>query len=453
MASVVLVNPPIFDKSASLLVPPLGLAYIASTLKNYDIEVKIIDAPSLGLGLEKTLNKIASYNPEILGITTTTPLADSAYLLAKKARRLVKWIIMGGAHPTALRKKIFQECPEIDFLFLGEAEENFPEFVLALIQKKQISSYPNGILTPDSSTEPVIVSDLNKLPLPSWDLLPMERYRHPLFPGKKLATIISSRGCPYQCIFCDKSVSGSRWRARSADNVLKEIEELYFQEKVQAIIFYDDLFTLDTERVIEVCKGIIKKDIKISWKCEGRVNIIDEEMLYWMKKAGCRIIAYGIESANQKSLDWLKKGVSIKQIKDAVANTKKAGIKVLGYFIFGIPVESYEEALESIQFAIDLGLDYVQFGSLSPFPGSPLYELAKNQGWYQEAKAPAPEEYGQRRPLLISDNWSYEKLESILKEAYKKFYFRPSYLLGKIFTIQGLWALMKSGFKLKKWVS
>ena len=450
MAEVVLVNPPVLGKIPALKVPPLGLGYLGSSLRQEGIEPKIIDAPALGLNLTQVLTLINQYSPQILGITATSPLKDSAYKLVEASRSLVKWIILGGAHPSAVGRKIFEECPEIDFGFLGEGEEQFPILVKKLLGGEKEISLP-GVITPKKDSESALVSDLDRLAFPSWDLLPMRNYRHPLFPGKRIATIISSRGCPYHCIFCDKSVSGSRWRARSPENVLEEIEELYFQENVKAIIFYDDLFTLDKKRVIEICQGIIDRKIKISWKCEGRVNIVDEEMLYWMKRAGCEIIAYGIETKHQEGLDWLKKGVNAKEIERAVRLTKKAGIKVLGYFIFGIPVEDYQQELENIEFAFELGLDYVQFGSLSPFPGSELYQLALERGWYQEKKAPAPEEYG-KRPLLITEYWTWERLESILKTAYRRFYFRPSYLLKRLISFRGFLDLFRSGIQLKKWL-
>ena len=450
MAEVVLVNPPILEKKPALRVPPLGLGYLASSLRREGIEVKIIDAPALGINLEQSLNLIKRYSPRILGITATTPLRYSAYQLVREARALAKWIIMGGAHPSALGKKVFEDCPELDFGFRGEGEEQFPGLVKKLLEGEKEVSLP-GVISRDKDSSPVLISELDSLGFPSWDLLPMRRYRHPLFPGKRIATIISSRGCPYQCIFCDKSVSGSKWRARSVGNVLAEIEELYFQEKIRALIFYDDLFTLDKNRVVEICRQIIKRGMKISWKCEGRVNIVDEEMLYWMKRAGCEIIAYGIETRHQEGLDWLKKGVSEKEIENAVRLTKKAGIKVLGYFIFGIPVENYEQELGNIKFAIELGLDYVQFGSLSPFPGSELYELALKQGWYQELEAPAPEEYG-KRPLLITEYWTQEKLQSILKTAYRKFYFRPGYLFKKLISFRGILDLLRSGVQLQRWL-
>jgi radical SAM superfamily enzyme YgiQ (UPF0313 family) len=452
MAQIVLINPPIVGKKPSLLIPSLGLGYLASALRQQGLEARIIDAPALGMTADAVCREASSLKPEIAGISATSPLADSAYELARKLRKEVKWLVMGGAHPSAVGLKIFEECPEIDFGFRGEAEENFPQMAKRLLGGDMNLDLP-GVMMPGHAAEAVSIPDPEHLPFPAWDLMPMQNYRHPLFPGRPVATIISSRGCPYQCIFCDKSVCGSRFRPRSPENVLKEIEELYAGSGVRAIIFYDDLFTLKQDRVTEICRKLIERSIKLRWKCEGRVNIINADTLAVMKKAGCEVIAYGIETSHQKGLDWLRKGVKVAQIEEAVKLTRRAGIKVLGYFIFGIPGETYEEELASVEFAIRLKLEYVQFASLSPFPGSELYDMAIAKGWYRESVGPAPEEYGARRPLLITDYWTEERLNRIMHQAYRRFYFRPGYLARTAMRPSGLLDLMKSGFRLSKWLS
>ncbi len=451
MSSVVLINPPVPGKKPALKIPALGIAYLASALRNENIGVKIIDAPALGLDLEAVSKEVSELKPELVGITATTPLSNSAYQLARLLRKEVKWIILGGSHASAVGNKIFEECPELDFGFRGEAEEVFPAFARKLLNGEKNLDLP-GVIRPGRESDPVLIPELDRLPLPAWDLLPMSSYRHPLSPGRQVATMLTSRGCPYQCIFCDKSICGIRFRPRSPEHVLKEIELLYHDFGVRTIIFYDDLFTRDLERVKEICRKILERGIKISWKCEARANILNASILGEMRKAGCEVIAFGIESSHQKSLDWLNKGVTVEQIKEAVRLTKQAGIKVLGYFIFGLPPETYEEELQSVEFAIGLGLDYVQFASLSPFPGTRLYDLAVEKGWYREAAGPAPEEYGERRPLVITDYWTEDRLQQILKQAYRRFYLRPGYLFRTALRSGGIWDLIKSGLNLIRWL-
>lgn len=145
--------------------------------------------------------------------------------------------------------------------------------------------------------------------------------------------MFTSRGCPYNCIFCDKSIFGSKWRARSPENIINELKDIVATLGVKTIIFYDDLFTVNKERAINICRGIIDAGLKITWKCEGRVNLVDEELLGWMKKAGCKMIAYGVESGNQRGLDYLNKNTTPAQIKRAFNLTHQAGIKTMAYFI------------------------------------------------------------------------------------------------------------------------
>ena len=451
MAKITLINPPIQGKSPGIVIPSLGLGYIASSLRQAGLETRIIDAVALGLDHAAVTQQIARTKPEIVGITATTPLANSAYQLVKSLRPHARWLVLGGAHPSAVSRRIFAQCPELDFGFRGEAEESFPTFAKALLAGDSNTHFP-GFITKSQDSQPASIKDPRELPFPAWDLMPMERYRHPMFPGERLATLFSSRGCPYQCIFCDKTVCGSRYRPRSPENVLQEIAALNSRHGVTAFMFYDDLFSWDRERVIAICRLITSRGLKIRWKCECRADTVDDEMLSAMQQAGCVQIAFGIETAHQKGLDWLRKGITVEQVKDAVARTKKAGIKVLGYFILGIPVEDYAEESQTAEFAAALGLDYAQFASLSPFPGTPLYDLAQEKGWYREGPGPAPEEYGDTRPLLITDYWTEARLKRIMSQAYRRFYFRPGYLLKTALRPRGFLDLARSGLRLLRWL-
>ncbi|MBI5241032.1 MAG: radical SAM protein [Elusimicrobia bacterium] len=451
MPQIVLINPPIPGKNPSLRIPSLGLGYLASSLRQAGMEAAVIDAAALGLDHDAVARRVASLNPDIVGITATTPLSGSAYQLAKALRPHARWLILGGAHPSALSRRIFEHCPELDYGFRGEAEESFPRFAKALLAGERRTDFP-GLITKDQDSPPASVRDPDRLPFPAWDLMPMDRYRHPLFPGERLATVFSSRGCPYQCIFCDKTVCGAKYRPRGPRSVVAELEALRSRHGVTAFMFYDDLFSLDRERVIAICRLILERGLKIRWKCECRVNTVDAELLSWMKKAGCVQVAFGIETAHQKGLDWLRKGIKVGQVQDAVAHTRQAGIGVLGYFILGLPVQDYEEELETVDFAVRLGLDYAQFASLSPFPGTPLYDLAQEKGWYKEGPGVAPEEYGDTRPLLITDYWTEARLKRIMNQAYRRFYLRPGYILKTALRPSGFLALARSGLRLLGWM-
>ncbi len=301
---------------------------------------------------------------------------------------------------------------------------------------REISGIP-GVITRQGCGRPrPSVAILEELPFPARDLLPNDRYRYPLCGNRRMTTIISSRGCPYRCVFCDKGIFGNKWRARSADNVLAEIDEVFHKYEVRYLVFYDDLFVLNRNRLYEICEGLIRRGYPLRWKAEGRVDLVNAEMLAMMRRAGCDTIAYGVESANPSGLEYLGKHITPKQIIQAFRDTRKMGIKTMGYFILGIPCETYEDALRTIRFAIKLKTDYAQFSVLSPLPGTRLYEEAKANGWHREINAQNVNDKDFRRSVIISDNWTEEQLVSIVHQAHRLFYVRPKYVLKTLFRIR-----------------
>jgi radical SAM superfamily enzyme YgiQ (UPF0313 family) len=279
-------------------------------------------------------------------------------------------------------------------------------------------------------------------------------YTYPFSKHRNVTTIFSSRGCPYNCIFCDKSVFGSKWRARSSRSILEEIDDIVGRHKIRSIIFYDDLFTLDKNRVSEICEGLIRRNYKLDWKCEGRVNLADPETLKLMKRAGCSMIAYGVESGNQAGLDYLKKKTNPDQALRAFEMTKKAGIKTMAYFIMGIPSETFEDSLNTVEFAKKLKADYAQFSILSPFYGTECYDIALRNGWLGYIDAKNPMDKDLKKPVLLSPNWNERNLDKILKIAHSRFYLRFSYLSKTVLNLRShnqLLRYIKEFFKLMSW--
>ncbi len=436
-----------------IIVPPLGIAYLAAVLGDKGYKVTIIDAFAEGLDIHSLEERIKAVTPDIIGITGMTPVIDNAFRVANIARRYARYIIMGGPHVSVVRDKIFDQCPDIDYAIQGEGEISLPLLLDALEFDKDIGDVP-GLITRGSKNPPApFVEDLDGIPFPARHLLPNERYRYILSRGR-VTTMFTSRGCPYHCIFCDKAVFGSKWRYRSASNVLDEIELVNKEFKINSIIIYDDLFTVKKERVIEICQGMLERGLKVEWKCEGRVNIVDEETLRWMKRAGCSMIAYGVESGNQKGLDYLNKGTKIEQIKRAFGLTRKAGIKPMAYFVLGIPVETYEDELGTIEFAKKIRPAYAQFSVLSPTPGTKLYDDAVKMGWYREVDARNPMDKDIRRPAIINENWDEDKLNKILREAHRRFYLSPWYMWERLKEIRSLKEFVikaMAGLRLFRW--
>ena len=452
---ILLINPPPRHiEREEIVVPPLGLAYIASVIEAAGHQVELLDAFALKQTWEDFEKSVRSKKADIIGLGGMTPVIDNTYRAAKVCRRYCRFLVAGGPHVSVHIQQIFHQIPGLDFAVYGEGEYTFLELANALEKGNKLSDI-KGLATREGVNQPRELSkNLDTMPFPARHLLFGYPYRYALARDKRITTMITSRGCPYQCLFCDKSVFGSRWRLRSAQNVVDEMEEIVGKYKIHSIVIYDDLFTLNKKRVIEISQGIIERDLKIDWKCEGRVDIVDEETLRWMKRAGCSVIAYGVESGNQKGLDYLNKRTTVEDVRRAFILTHKAGIKTMAYFILGIPVETYDEALHTIDFSRKIKTDYAQFSILSPFPGTKLYKEAVSKGWYREINTQNPMDKDLKRPVTISENWSEKKLKEILKAAHNRLFLSPVYILKRILQIRNIRQLnnmIALGLRVLKW--
>lgn len=420
----------------TLVVPPLGLAYLAAVAREAGHAVSILDAFAEGLSWEAFEARVRAAGADLIGITGMTPIADAVQRAIRLCRPHARWLVLGGPHATAQPDRILADNPELDFAVIGEGEVTFRE----LLERLEGGSSPDGLagLVTRSGAGPArpLIDQLDDLPSPARDLLPNDRYRYPLSAGRRITTMISSRGCPYGCIFCDKNVFGSRWRARSADSVLAEIDRVVRDFGVQTLIFYDDLFTLKPDRLRAICEGLIARKYDLTWKAEGRVDLADAELLRLMRRAGCDTLAYGVESANPRGLEYLGKRTTPDQIRTAFRATRAAGIKTVGYFILGIPVETYEDALRTIRFATEIRTDYAQFSILSPMPGTRLYREAVARGWYREIAAQNVNDKDRLRPVVISENWDEARLIAIVHQAHRMFYLRPGYIARRLLALR-----------------
>ncbi|MEM3956366.1 MAG: radical SAM protein [Candidatus Bathyarchaeia archaeon] len=433
---MILINPP--SRSAELFdigikAPPIGLAYLASMLERSGYEVKIIDAPALDLQVPQVRDIVNREQPEIIGITASTPMIYDAYAVAKAAKEVCpnSTVILGGPHPTFLPIETLQECPAVDIVCIGEGEETIVE-VSEAIKKRMDLSNVRGIAFRKKDGEIVrteprpLIKDLDSIPFPAWHLLPMDKYT---VLGKKamVCHVMSSRGCPFQCIFCSSSrIFGRKYRARSAKNVVDEIEFLVSEYNPKSIEFSDDEFTLNQRRVEEICEEIKKRGIDITWACGSRVDTISRSLLEKMKKAGCSFIYYGIESASQRILNFIKKGITIEQIRRAVMLTKDIGIKIMGSFIVGFPDETREEIKNTLAFPKKLKVDYVQFTIATPYPGTELYEMAEKDGLLLTKDW---SKYTTLKPVMVLKNISTKDLQDLITKAYISFYLSPKTLV------------------------
>ncbi len=418
---ILLARPPRRDnRDAGLPIPPLGLAYLASTLEAQGRRVEILDAYSLGWSWDQFEQAIIDRKPDVLGLGTMTPVAPTAWRAARIARPHVKHIVLGGPHPTAVKHQVFTDCPEIDHAISGEGEETIGPY-LDWLESSSDQPPPAGVIArghPLTPRQPT--TNIDDIPTPARHLLPQHTYRYLLATRPGFATMITSRGCPFRCAFCDKSVSGSRWRARTAENVVGEMEELVRHHGVGFINIYDDNFTLDRKRVRLICEEILRRDLDIEWKCEGRVDGVDLALLTLMRRAGCRTIAYGVESANRQTLEMLRKDITIEQTIRAFSDTRSAGLRALAYIILGSPGESRADVKRTIRFVKEIDADYVQFSSLTALPGTPLYAMGAHR---ESTSVLGPVDSETHRETCTS--LTEEELDSLMRTAWRQFWIRP----------------------------
>jgi len=443
---ILLISPP---GKTSFISPPLGLMYLAASLRKAGHQPLILDFLLEKFNqdfLFKTINR----GVELIGISAVTPLIHNAIFLANLIKKKFpeKIIVFGGPHPSLLPKETLENCESVDFIVKGEGEERLNSLIDYLEGKRKedeldgIAFRRNGAIIDLPPKK--YIENLDNLPFPARELVPIEKYSEILESREKPATIlIASRGCPFHCIYCSKPIFGNVFRARSPENILKEIELLKEKYKIKEIIFYDDIFTLNRERIIKLCQLLIEKKLNISWKCETRVNFIDEELLQLMRRAGCYLIGYGIESGNQRVLNILKKGTTIEGIEKAIKVTKRAGIEVLGYFIIGIPGETEKEIKETIRFAKSLDIDYALFSIATPYPETELYQIAKSLGKVPETWENSFYTLVNSENTISLCDLDSEILRQYQKKAYRSFYFRPSYMGKKLLKMKSLTILKR----------
>jgi len=419
--------------------PSLSLLMIGSVLRKAGNKVRIVDASAQNLGFTEIIKQIQKNKPELVGLTAVTPAIVKTARLASviKAINPAIPIVIGGPHFTAIPEQTLRDYPAFDYGVIGEGEETVVDLVAALSGKKDIFDVPgiafrhNDKIMINPRRE--VIKDLDTLPFPAWNLLPgfPRKFFPAVFKYKRFPSsyIVSARGCPNRCIFCDTSVFGHKIRYHSSDYIIEMIAYLLKTFKIKDIIFEDDQFLIDKERVKKICLSLLKNNLKISWSCSGRVNSVDDlGLLKLMKRSGCWLINYGIESANQQLLNSAKKSITISQIEQAICFTHQAGILSKGYFIFGLPGETEETMSETIRFAKQIPLNDVSVFMLTPFPGTEIYNRLKDY----HLTANDFEKMNILNVVYVPEGLTKEKLIHYQRQFIKEFYLRPS-IIGNYF--------------------
>lgn len=460
---ILLINPPrlheIIGNNPSIIEeergynPPLGLLYVAAYLKKYsNYDVNVIDAQVEGLDYDGLKHKIVKGKPHVIGITTMTmTLID-----VLKTARLVKeinpniTIVLGGPHTSLFPEETIQ-FSEIDFLVTGEGEEAFCSLVKSIDKGGDVSGIAGIVTMVDgkiiNTGKRPYVKDIDKLPFPDRQLVPYKKYTSLLAKGKSVTTIITSRGCPFKCSFCDRPNMGKVFRARSATNVVDELEQCV-QLGINEFLFYDDTFTVNKQRVLDICDMIRHRKLVISWDIRARIDTIDEEMLVSLKKAGCYGIHYGIEAGSERILKVLNKQITIEKALEVFKLTKQIGLSTLSYFMIGNPEETIEDIDETFKVMKLLKPDYVHLTILTPFPGTKVYSDGIQKGImekdYWKEFAENPEE--NFIPPHWGENFTKNELNALLIKGYKSFYLRPVYVLKRIIAVRSLSELKKKAY-------
>lgn len=407
---------------------PLSLTYPAATLERAGHNVIILDANALQLDKEQVVQILKREKVEAVGFTTTT----LAYHQEKEWMEYVKRnlnipVLAGGKqawyYPEELIKNNF-----IDYVFNGEADYNVVEFANAFDKgdykklknikglwcKDKNKVIANGVSDP--------VQNLDDLPFPARHMLPLGKYNTFITKRQKFSTMITMRGCPARCTFCDGHLE--KFRFRSAENAVEEMQ-LAYDMGVREIELYDDSFTAHRKRAVEIAKGIKERKMDLIWDIRTRVNQVDEETLKILKSSGCQRINFGIESGDQQILNNMKKDITLEQVEKAVLLAKKIGFEVFGYFILGCPGETMETMNKTLAFSKKLPFDFVQFTRMIPLPRTELYAQ-----YMRDHKGDYWLEYTQGKHLneqidMVGTQLSDAQVTTKIKEGYAGFYLQP----------------------------
>lgn len=420
-------------------VPPLGLGYLASSLRSRGYGVRILDCTRERLDLPGLLERIREWRPRMVGFQTFS----YDFGTVRRALEGVKEVdpdivtVVGGPHPSGVPVETLEDMSAADYAFRGEGEEGLPLLVGRLFARQDIdlASIPGLVWREDGRVRANgvrFVEDLDSLGLPAWDLMDPRSYQFApqgvFLKSPPVAPISTSRGCPFQCTYCaGKTLTGARIRKRSIPHVLDEVELLYHEYGAREIHIVDDNFTMFRDRVVEFCEGLHERRLKIHFTFPNgvRIDTLDGELLRLLKQAGCYSMIVGIESGSDRVLKAMKKGLTTETVRRGVALIKEAGIDVSGFFILGYPGETRDEMLQTIAFSRRLGLDAAHFSNFLPLPGTEAAEMLCRQGrlpkvdWSQLFYA---------RVAYVPEGMTAAELKRLQRQAYLGFYLRPSVL-------------------------
>ena len=441
--TLVLCEPPFlfWDRSMDRLrqgeetIPGMGVLVLAAVARARGYRVQLVDAKQQGASIDDVSRQIAALQPDYLGLSATTISVTNGARIAARVKELRPGVvtILGGAHVSAIPERTLDAFPALDFGVVGEGEHSLFDLLARLEDGRAVDDVPGLAFRRDgrarANPRAPYIDDLDALPLPAWDLLPdfPHRFQPSLFtyPRTPVATLITSRGCPFSCSFCDRSTSGRKGRMHSVAYVVQLCRHLVARG-VRHVIFVDDLFTVRKQRVVDLCQAFLDEGFTFTWSCNSHPNLLDLDTLKLMRRAGCWQIAYGIESGSQRILDVVKREVGIPRMRETLRMTRAAGIRTKGYVMIGHPTEGLDSLAETAAFLKQVELDLCQITKFTPYPGTPAYPTIRAHGTFDENW----EQMNAMNFTFIPQGLSEAILETYFDHLYRVFYSRPDVLWG-----------------------
>lgn len=429
--------------------PPMDLMYMAAVAENIAgdtyFEAKIADYSLKKIEngkeqqeinpLDSFVSDLKEFKPDYLVVNIASTNLENDLTVLEIAKKILPNIITiaKGAHFLTSKTDDLYNYKALDLIMVGEVEQTLKE-ILEQTPYSEIKGlcYRDGFMAKYTGKRPFI-KDLDKIPFPARHLVDNKMFRRP--DNNKVQAIIKvSRGCPHHCFFCLATpVSGSKVRVRSAENIIEEIRECVETYGIKNFLLWSDIFNQDREWTMDLCKKIIESGLKITWSSNTRADTADKEMAELMHKSGCRLVSLGVESGSQYVLDKIGKKITIDEIRDAVKIFKRAKIKVYSYFVIGLPWDDEETIEQTIQFAIELNCDFISFYTATPLPGTRFYRYAKENGLLNGNTSYENAYY---YPVVKTFALSKERILELHKQAVKRYYLRPRYILRALSNIR-----------------
>jgi len=436
---ITLINPPYNYQKESLpqviRTPPLGLAYIAAILEKNNYAVEIIDGNAECLTVEEIVSRVAGFNADMVGLTATTPTIDIAHGIAKKIKNLNgnTVTVIGGVHATVLPKETLNEFSCFDYLVRNEGELTLLELLECLNNNLALNLVKGVVYKKDNviniNAPRAFIEDLDCLCFPARNLLKTKLYSG--LESNITTSLVTSRGCPGQCIYCAVNiVGGGKCRRRSVFNVIEEMEQCFYDNRINHITFVDDTFTFDRRWTEEFCLELSRKKIhrRIKWSCLTRVDKVDLSLLKLMKSAGCVRISFGIESGAQERLDFLKKGITVAETKKAFRMTREIGLLTMGFIILNIPGETRQHILETKRLVLEVDPDFLQISFGIPYMGTELFNICYRENLINNNEKRSDYILSNCR-IIKNKDISESEFKRLMLDIARSFYLRPCYML------------------------